>query len=359
MSLQEFKCPHCGGPVSFDPGAQELACPFCESVINIAAFQDADDGQVQEQVNVEWGYSGDGWQDGEQDGLLVYSCRSCAGEIVGDETLGATTCPFCGNPVVMTAQFSGTLRPNLVIPFKLGKDEALKALQKHYLGKKLLPKVFKNANHLDEVKGVYVPFWLFDAKADAQIEYNATKLRAWSDSRYDYKETSTYRVARGGGIGFASVPVDGSKAIDDTMMESIEPFNLNDGVDFQTAYLAGYFANKYDVDAEASMPRANDRIRSSTETAFAATVTGYTTVSPSRSTIRLNDSNVRYALLPVWLLSTSWKGQNFLFAMNGQTGKFAGDLPVDKQAARKWFWGILGAVAASLSAISMIVLSLM
>ena len=359
MSLQEFKCPHCGGPVAFDPGVQELACPFCESVINIAAFENIDDGDPQEQENLEWGYSGEQWREGEQEGLLVYSCRSCGGEIVGDETLGASTCPFCGNPVVMTAQFSGTLRPELVIPFKLGKEEALKALQKHYLGKKLLPKVFKDANHLDEVKGVYVPFWLFDAKADAHIEYNATKLRSWSDSRYDYVETSAYRIIRGGNIGFADVPVDGSKAINDEMMESIEPFNVKEGVDFQTAYLAGYFANKYDVDSDESMTRANERIRSSTASAFASTVTGYTTVNTSRTNIKLDESKVRYALLPVWLLSTSWNGQNFLFAMNGQTGKFAGDLPVDKKAARNWFWGIFGAVAASLTAVSMIALSFM
>ena len=359
MSLQEFKCPHCGGPVGFDPGAQELVCPFCESVINVEAFKNVDDAQAPAQNDIEWGYSGEEWREGEQDGLLVYSCRSCGGEIVGDETLGASTCPFCGNPVVMTAQFSGTLRPDLVIPFKLNKDAALEALKKHYLGKKLLPRVFKDANHLDEVKGVYVPFWLFDARAAAHIEYNATRLRTWSDSRYDYSETSVYRVTRGGGLGFNAVPVDGSKAIDDALMESIEPFNLSEGVDFQSAYLAGYFANKYDVDADASMAHAADRIRSSTESAFADTVTGYTTVNTGRSMITLNDSRVRYALLPVWLLSTSWNGQSFLFAMNGQTGKFTGDLPVDKQAARKWFWGIFGAVAASLTAISMIVLSFM
>ena len=359
MSLQEFKCPHCGGPVSFDPGVQELACPFCESVINTAAFQMIEDDQSREKVEIEWGFDGEDWREGEQDGLLVYSCRSCGGEIIGDKTMGASTCPFCGNPVVMTEQFSGTLRPNLVIPFKVGKDEAKAALQKHYLGKRLLPKVFKDANHLDEVKGVYVPFWLFDAKADAHIEFDATKTRSWSDSSYNYTETSKYRVARGGDISFAAVPVDGSEAIDDTLMESIEPFNMEDGVDFQSAYLAGYYANKYDVDAEASMPRANDRISSSAEAAFKATVSGYTTVTANYSKIQLSESSVRYALLPVWLLSTSWKGENFVFAMNGQTGKFIGDLPVDKSAARKWFWGLFGGIAVALSAISMAVISFM
>ena len=90
----------------------------------------------------------------------------------------------------MTGQLKDGLRPDYVIPFKLDKDAAKEALMKHYNGKKLLPKVFKDQNHIDEVKGVYVPFWLFDADVDADVRYKATKTSFWSDSEYDYSETS-------------------------------------------------------------------------------------------------------------------------------------------------------------------------
>ena len=346
MALQEYKCPNCGGAIQFDPGTQEMVCPFCDSKMNIDAVMTMDLSQEQESESIDWGYEGNSWQDDEQQGMVVYSCQFCAGEIVGDETLGATSCPFCGNPVVMTSKFSGTLRPDIVIPFKLGKDVALKSLQKHYMKKILLPKVFKDKNHMDEVKGVYVPFWLFDADADAHIEYLATKVRRWSDSNYDYKETSTFQVIREGSIGFNQVPVDGSIAMDDALMESIEPFSMKEAVDFKTAYLAGYFANKYDVNAEESASRANERIKNSTESMFATTVKGYSSVKPQRSAINLINGGVHYALLPVWLLHTSWNGQNFVFAMNGQTGKFVGDLPLDKAARRKWFLIIFGITMA-------------
>jgi len=329
--------------------------------MDVEALKAMDEAMSQnlESEEVDWGYQGNEWREGEQQGMAVYSCRSCSGEIVGDETLGATTCPFCGNPVVMASKFAGTLRPDTMIPFKLGKDAALEAMQNHYLKKKLLPKTFKDKNHLEEVKGVYVPFWLFDADANAHIEYNGTKVRRWSDSKFNYTETSTYRIIREGGIGFNQVPVDGSSAIDDTMMESIEPFSMKEADEFRSAYLAGFFANKYDVGVAESAPRANERIRNSTVSEFAKTVTGYNTVTTVSSNVRLRSRGAKYALLPVWMLGTSWQGQSFVFAMNGQTGKFVGDMPVDKALKRKWFWGIFGVAAAALLIITQLVVTFM
>jgi predicted RNA-binding Zn-ribbon protein involved in translation (DUF1610 family) len=329
--------------------------------MDVQALQamDADLARDLAPEGMAWGYEGEAWDESEQHGLMVYACRSCGGEIVSGETLGAAACPFCGNPVVMTSQFSGSLRPDAIIPFQVSKAEALQALQKHYMGKRLLPKVFQDSNHLEEVKGVYVPFWLFDAEVDAEMEYSATQIRHWSDSNYNYTETSTFRIVRQGAIGFSQVPVDGSNAMDDALMESIEPFHLESAEDFRTAYLAGYAANKYDVDAQQSIERANERIRRSTESAFASTVAGYATVTPQRAHVRLKNGGVRYALLPVWLLSTRWQGKPFSFAMNGQTGKFVGDLPLDKAAFRKWFAGIFGVAAAALLAVSMIIVHIM
>ncbi len=290
--------------------------------------------------------AGTRWQAGEEDTLCSYVCQSCGGEIVTEQTTAATECPFCGNPVVMMGKLSGMLRPDYVIPFKCSKEDAKAALKKHYSDKPLLPKVFKTENHIDEIKGIYVPFWLFDADANANIRYKATRVRCWSDSRYNYTETSHYAVSRSGSIGFERVPVDGSQKMQDELMESIEPYNFSDAVDFQSAYLAGYLADRYDVDAQAGAQRANDRIRTSTEEAFRETVRGYTTVTPVSTNIQLTNSAVRYALYPVWLLNTSWRGQKYTFAMNGQTGKFAGDLPMDKGAFWKWLLGLTGIISA-------------
>lgn len=345
-NLQEYKCPCCGGAIAFDSNLQKMKCPYCETEFDMETLAGYDaDLQNDTADNMQWETSaGNEWQDGEADGLRSYVCKSCGGEIVGDANTAATSCPFCGNPVVMMGQFSGALKPDLVIPFKLDKKAAKANLMKHLTGKRLLPKIFKDQNHIDEIKGVYVPFWLFDTDVNAQVRYRATKVRSWSDSDYNYTETQHFSVHRGGSVGFCGVPVDGSSKMADDLMESIEPFDLSEAVDFQTAYLAGYFADKYDVSAEQSIERANVRVKKSTEEAFASTVQGYTTVRAENSNVQLVGGKERYALYPVWLLNTTWNGNKYVFAMNGQTGKFVGDLPVDKAAATKWTLGLTAAI---------------
>ncbi|MGN0486852.1 MAG: hypothetical protein ACI4GB_06420 [Acutalibacteraceae bacterium] len=351
--LQEYKCPCCGGAVQFDSSVQKMKCPYCDTEFDMAAMAKYDKAlQEQPADDMNWeSTAGTQWQEGETAGLRTYVCKSCGGEIVGDETTAATSCPYCDNPVVMMGQFSGALKPDWVIPFKLDKEAAKKALKNHYKGKRLLPKVFTKENHIDEIKGVYVPFWLFDADVDANIRYNATKSRSWSDRNYDYTETSYFAVNRSGSVRFHCVPVDGSSKMADDLMESIEPFDISQAVDFQTAYLAGYLADKYDVDASQSIGRANERIKTSTENAFRATVDGYHSVTVDSSQLRLSNGRAKYALYPVWILNTTWKGKRYTFAMNGQNGKLVGDLPMDKSAYNKWLYGLWGATSAAVFAI--------
>ena len=346
--MLEYKCPCCDGAIQFDSATQKMKCPYCDTEFDVDTLKGYDEELKDEKPSeMEWITPGGSWAEGETAGLHTYSCKSCGGEIVGDDTMAASACPFCGNPIVLTGQFAGALRPDLIIPFKLDKKAAKAKLQEHLKGKTLLPRVFRSQNHIDEIKGVYVPFWLFDSDADAQLRFTATRTRCWSDSKYDYTETNYYSVRRDGTLGFDAVPVDGSSKIEDDLMESIEPFAMQDAIPFQTAYLAGYVADKYDVSAEDSIERANKRIRRSTEETFQQTVTGYDSVKVDNSSIQLHGGKAKYALFPVWLLSTSWRGENYLFAMNGQTGKFVGDLPVDKGAARKWMLGLTAALSAA------------
>lgn len=357
-TLLEYKCPCCGGAVAFDPALQKMKCPYCDTEFEMEALSGYD-SELRNDRGDELEWTADNaqtWQ--ADDGVRSYICNSCGGQILTDATTGAASCPYCSNPVVMTEQFAGTLKPDHVIPFKLTKEAAVQALKKHYQGKRLLPKVFKDENHIREIKGLYVPVWLFDADAEADVRYRATQVRVWSDRRYDYTQTSFFALSRGGRLSFTTIPVDGSTKMDDDLMESIEPYDFSQAVDFQTAYLAGYLADKYDVDAQSSVRRANERVKRSTEDAFASTTMGYTTVIPEFSSVRLSGGKTRYALYPVWLLNTQWNGKTYTFAMNGQTGKLAGDLPVDKGLYGKWFGGIMAAVSAAVLALTWLVWAL-
>ena len=356
-NVMEYKCPCCGGAISFDSDSQQMKCPFCDSSFEMEILKAYDDELKNElPSDMSWDFdSSDQWDSSEQEGIMVYSCQSCGGDVISDSTTAATHCPYCDATMVMAGHLSGSLRPDYVIPFKLDKKAAKEALVKHLSKKRFLPKVFKTDNHIDEIKGVYVPYWLFDADADANIRYKATKLRTWSDSSYNYTETSFYSVAREGSLGFDMVPVDGSSKMADDLMESIEPYDYKGLTDFQTAYLAGYVADRYDVDAENSVVRANDRVTKSTEAAFAKTVVGYSSVTPEYSSIRLSNGKVKYGLLPVWILNTTWNNNKYVFAMNGQTGKFVGNLPLDKGAYWRWFFILTAILTAAIYGIQLLV----
>lgn len=345
-TLLQYKCPCCGGAIEFDSTLQKMKCPYCDTefeVEDLRSYQEA--CETEDQDDLSWESQPEAhWQ--EDDGMSLYVCQSCGGEIACEATAAATSCPFCGNPVVMTGNLSGDLRPDYVIPFKLDKAAAKAALSRHLKGKRLLPKAFRDEHHIDEIKGIYVPFWLFDADANANVRFRATKVRTWSDSSFNYTETRHYALIRSGLVGFQRVPVDGSAKMPDEMMESIEPFFFEDAVDFETAYLAGYLANRYDVSSQEGMERANQRIRQSTEDCMANTTGGYTAVVPEHSAIRLSNSSVSYALYPVWVLNTTYQGKQFPFVMNGQTGKFAGNLPMDRGAFVRWLIGLSAGCSA-------------
>lgn len=321
--INEYKCPSCGGAIEFDSHSQKMKCPYCDTEFDLETLKKYDEQLSKEAEQKDdisdWQTDpGKQWQEGETDGMNVYTCKSCGGEIVSDENTGATSCPYCGNPVILTERFRGALRPDMVIPFKLDKKAAKEAYYKHIKGRPLLPKVFRRENHIDEIKGIYVPFWLFDADVAADARYKATKVRTWSDSDYDYTETSYYSVDRSGNMSFVSVPVDGSSRMPDDLMESIEPYKVADAVEFQTAYLSGYLADKYDVDAQQSTDRARERMKESAQDVLRDTVKGYASVIPENTNVRISGGDAKYALYPVWILNTTWRGKKYIFAMNGQ-----------------------------------------
>lgn len=336
----EYKCPSCGGAIAFDSKLQKMKCPYCDLEMDMESFKSMDEHLEEVHTSEKESSvlnSTEKWQEGDAQ-LNVFVCNSCGGELIADENTVATACPYCDNPVVLKERLIGDLKPKLVIPFKLDKKAAKEALNRHIQGKRLLPKVFKDQNHIDEIKGIYVPFWLFDITADANLKYNAESIRMWSDSQYNYREISYYSVLREGQLNFTHLPVDGSKKISNTLMESIEPFDFSEAVDFQTAYLAGYLADRYDVTVEESIDSVEDRAKTSTARVFENTVKGYDTLRIEDSSIQLyRNSEAMYVLYPVWFLNTTWNKKRYTFAMNGQTGKFVGDLPLDKGAYWKYF----------------------
>jgi len=352
--VTNYQCPNCYAPLRFDGAAGMQVCDSCGTKFEVEVIEQlyADKEQAAAAAGTEpqWDISmTNNFTAEEAAKMRGYLCPSCAAEIVCDDTTAATACPYCGNPTVVPGQFAGGLKPDYVIPFKLDKNKSIAALKSYYGGKKFLPDAFEANNHIEEIKGVYVPFWLYDGETDSVMRFKGTKVTSRTSGDYKITDTDHYRVVREGRVAFEKVPVDGSSKMPDAHMDAIEPFNYVDLKPFSTAYLPGFLADKYDEDAETCSKRANDRITASTERAFANTTSGYTSLNREYSDIKLKKSVVKYSLMPVWMLSTKWDKQNFLFAMNGQTGKLVGDLPIDNGKYWGWFFKIAGVLALILA----------
>ena len=345
--MLEYKCPCCDGAIQFDSATQKMKCPYCDTEFDVDTLKGYDEELKDEKPSeMEWATPGGSWAEGETAGLHTYSCKSCGGEIVGDDTMAASACPFCGNPIVLTGQFAGALRPDLIIPFKLDKKAAKAKLQEHLKGKTLLPRVFRSQNHIDEIKGVYVPFWLFDAQVEGDMTFKTTRVHTRTTPKEYITETDHFLVHREGTLDFENVPVDGSSQMPDAHMDAIEPYDYNELKQFSLSYLPGFLADQYDVSKEECAKRANARCTASVEDALRNTVMGYSSCVTVSKDVTVNPGRVRYALMPVWMLSTKWKDKNFLFAMNGQTGKLIGDLPIDKGKLALYCLGSFVAAAA-------------
>ena len=339
--VTNYQCPACTGPLQFASDSGKLACEYCGSSFEVAEIE-AMFAQKEEKAEDAWHAenAGGSWSEEEAAGMRAYSCPSCGAEIVCDETTAATSCVYCGNPTVVPGQFSGNLKPDYVIPFKLDKDAAVQALKNYYKGKVFLPKAFASANHISKIKGVYVPFWLFNGQVECSANYNASNSRTYTSGDYRITETDHFHVHRAGTFVFERVPADGSSKMPDKHMDSIEPFDYSELKPFSTAYLPGYLADKYDVSAEESAKRVNERIRGSASDLLRRTVVTYQSVLEQNTNVSIKKGDIKYALLPVWMLHTKWQEKDYLFAMNGQTGKLIGDLPVSKGKFAAWMAGI-------------------
>lgn len=347
----KLECEYCGS--SYD--VAEIEVLYAEKEEKAAETQQAEEQKKQAEASSagdEWDTSDLQQWDAEEDDMQAYSCPSCGAELICDKTTAATSCPYCGNPTVVPGQFSGSLKPDYIIPFKLSKEEAIQKLKEHYKGKIFLPKDFKEKNHIEEIRGIYVPFWMFDGKAEGDALYAATRSHSYRSGDYEITETEHYDVYRAGVVNFEKVPVDASSKMPDDHMDSIEPFDYEGLKEFSTAYLPGFLADKFDVSVEESVDRADARCEGTLSSALRSTVKNYDTCTLKSNTINLQRGKVHYAMLPVWMLNTKWKGRDFLFAMNGQTGKMVGDFPVSKGK----FWGLFAAIAIPLSIVGSIVL---
>ncbi len=356
METISYKCLSCGSPLKYDKDGK-LKCDACDSEYDLETlkcYYDTEDGDKE----FEWGDYNKSFEQNKEslDGTVVYVCRSCGAAIETNPQTAAMRCPYCDNEIIMSDAVKGGLKPNAIIPFKIGKEGLESAVLQYFKGKPLLPKGFLKKQKIGKIQGIYVPFWLFDATLDGNMIMEGTETLCYSTSKYNITQVNHYLIDIDGKMSFKKIPVDASVKMDDDLMDSLEPYDYSELVDFDSAYLSGFLADRFDESPDDSLPRASQRMKNSAEEVFINSVNkSFDTISRKNSNMKLENSSVKYVMLPVYLLNVGYMGKNYRFAINGQTGKVVGELPISK--AKKWMYfsaaflaalGVCMAVAALL-----------
>jgi len=350
------QCPSCTAGLTFDAATQSFVCKYCggqftqPQLEEIYAKAEKDMQKIAEQaLNDEVKEF--------SDNNNLYICPTCGAQVMTDSELSASAfCHYCHNPVVLSGRLSGEYRPDKIIPFKKTKQDALNGFQEWIKKRKtFLAKGFAKPETLEKIQGIYVPYWLADFIIDGNMTVEC------------YKTLSSYRVGdhittvqekseavRQGTAKLTGVPSDSSSKASNILTESIEPFDYSEMIDFNMAYLSGHNAEKYDVTKDMVEQRLTQRAFLQTRDAFSSSIIGnYSRKNIVSSKFDVKEINWTYCLMPLWFLSYNYKGKMYYYAMNGQTGKFGGTLPLNKAKLFLTSYGI-GAIIGILFSLFML-----
>ncbi len=349
----QYKCSNCGSDMAFDTESGMLHCDSCGNKEEISSSSHADD--LSSDFDSE--YDDDftlGQTEVSDEEANEYQCNNCGAILLTDKDTTATTCTFCNAPMILNDRLSGNFAPAKVIPFTVDKNSASDAFKSWCRGGRLTPKGFMTADRVKDLTGLYVPFWLYDLHSLGEATALCTKVRKYTRGDYIYTETKHYNVYRKVSLNYSKVPADASAKLDDTLMDKLEPFNYNDLKDFNMPYLAGYLAETYNFDSKQLFPRIQQRIQKYVDQYISSTIVGYSSTSYTKKDINTRNKRADYVLFPIWMISYNYKDKDYVFAMNGQTGKVVGKPPLSIGKILAWFSGISVGAFVILSLISII-----
>ncbi len=343
MESLVYKCPNCYAELKFSAKDQTFTCDYCGSHFTeqemqaiAAQIEEHAAQRPKEEVQTDSEFN---------EHTNVYHCESCGASIMADDNTSATFCYYCHNPVILTGRVEGEYRPSYVLPFQIDRETAVQHFKdwckKHWF----LPKDFLSSAQQERITGLYVPFWVTDVDVSAEMDALGKKVRSWTSGDYHYTETREFAVARKAKVVLKGLPADGASHIDDDLMEAVEPFDYNAVKPFAMQYLSGFYAEKYDMNMAAMFPRIQKRAVQAADQTVRATMKNYTSVSVTRSDIKVMGTKWEYMLLPVWFMSYKYRDKIYEFALNGQTAKFVGEPPLSRGRLAGFCIGLGAAVA--------------
>ncbi|WP_295093007.1 hypothetical protein [Ruminococcus sp.] len=303
--VTEYKCTSCGAPMKYDINEKRMVCTFCSNSYNLeyirSHFNEVTDKKL---LDFDWvertKYV---WEPDMLEQLEEYTCSSCGGNIITKNTSASARCPFCNHEVVISSNFSGDIRPDKVIPFEKKAEEFAENYRQNIASARYAPKAFRDPSVTDNIIGCYIPIWLYSCTCDSGVNSSSVNFKIT-----DY-------------------PILGTDIKKD-IFYSVVPFNYDKAEVFTESCLTGFYASRYSIGAENAMEFADAEIKKVCFTRAAILSDGDYYSSTSKENSIISNKKLYYYLVPIWFLNVSYKGKDYTFAMNGQTGQFASpDVP--------------------------------
>ena len=344
-ALDTHPCPACGAQAVWNPGKQKLVCPFCgtESPYAISTT-----GEIQELDLVkalrEIPDEERGWRTEKR----TVQCQRCKAVSVFDPNRVGQRCEFCGSPELVDYQeIKSPIRPQSLLPFKVTEDNVRDQIHRWYKSKWLAPGALKTRSLVDTVKGIYIPYWTFDAKvvcpweAEAGHYYYTTETYTDSNGRTQTRQVQHVRWEPASGVVehfFDDEPIPGTRGVPLPLLRQVEPFPTKQLVPYDTSYLSGFVVEHYQVVLVDAAKEAEDEMNEKLEQMCAAQIPGDTyrnlVINPTYSA-----RTFKHILVPIWMLTYTYGARGFQVIANGVTGRIAGQYP-------KSFWKVFFLVVA-------------
>ncbi len=337
LAQKKFSCPACGAEARWDPEKKALVCPFCGTVSPAQTELSAEGEEViveHDLVKALRGIPDD--QRGWQAKKVSVKCQSCQAISVFDPDRVGQRCDFCGSTALVPyEEIKEAFRPESLLPMKLSEDAVRDSIHRWYGSRWFAPNKLKGAAMTDIVKGLYIPYWTFDAQVHANWR---------AESGYFYYETETYTDSNGrlqtrqvqrvrwepswGALDhfFDDELVPASRGVRPKMLHRIEPFPTKELKPYNAGYLSGWVVERYQIDLVAAAKEARDEMDAEMYKMCGARVPGDTYRS-LRVDSDYSGQTFKHILVPIWLLTYNYGQRGFQVVINGYTGAIAGQYP--------------------------------
>jgi hypothetical protein len=356
IALEKHACPACGAQAEWNPGKQKLVCPFCgtESPYQITASGGIEELDLVRALR-EMPDDLRGWQTEKR----TVQCRSCKAVSVFDPQRVGQRCEFCGSPeIVDYEEIKSPIRPQSLLPFRVAEPAVREQIHRWYKSKWLAPGSLKSRALVDTVRGVYIPYWTFDAQvvcpweADAGHYYYTTETYRDDKGNMQTHQVQHVRWEPASGVVehfFDDEPIPGTQGISHALLQQVEPFPTKELVPYDTSYLSGFVVEHYQIVLLDAAKASEDSMRQKLEELCGAQVPGDTyrnlVIHPTFSA-----RTFKHILVPLWLLTYTYGARIFHVLVNGVTGRMAGEYP-------KSFWKVFFLVVGIIILVMIILLA--